>query len=602
AETTVINQCKQLLSPTADPTYVMTYISHSFPQHRQYLCAGAWMLMSGHPESINSTNLGRVLREVSPEEVTSNIYTMVDVLLHQIQVELQHGVPMQDLLAKASANITSLIWTHELLPLDILLLALIDRDDDPCALRIVLNMLLERQELQQRVKMFCANRVSPDYWLNSGIYKRIDLQKALGNHLSWKDRYPTFFDDIAARLLPVIPLIVYRLIENDAFDAADRVLAVYSPFLAYHPLRFTFVRDILAYFYGHLPSKLIVRILNVLDISKIPFSDSFPQQIGSSSSAFCPPQEYFSTLILGIVNNVIPPLNSKSKMGIIGENTSSMRPAPNKTQTSSQSGPTSASDVHRAFYQNQDPGTSTQLFLETAVIEILSLPATASQIVASLVQMVVHIQPTLIQSNNGPQAVSSGTGQGSVLPTSPSGGSTDSLSTSRSNPSSSGINASNFISKSGYSCQQLSCLIIQACGLLLAQLPLEFHMQLYSEASRIIKDCWWLTDGKRSHKELESAVGYALLDPSWAAQDSTSTAIGTVCFSLTFLQTNKPIFSIDNTKISLFEFLHIISISSTKNMNIFRTTLITILTILTWFQSIGLGFWDCHPLPPPKQP
>uniref|UniRef100_A0A1D1XDU2 Mediator of RNA polymerase II transcription subunit 23 n=2 Tax=Anthurium amnicola TaxID=1678845 RepID=A0A1D1XDU2_9ARAE len=541
AETTVINQCKQLLSPTAEPTYVMTYISHSFPQHRQYLCAGAWMLMSGHPESINSTNLGRVLREFSPEEVTSNIYTMVDVLLHHIQVELQHGLPMQDLLSKASANIASLIWTHELLPLDILLLALIDRDDDPCALRIVLNMLLERQELQQRVKIFCANRVSPDYWLNSGIYKRVDLQKALGNHLSWKDRYPPFFDDIAARLLPVIPLIIYRLIENDVFDAADRVIAVYSGFLAYHPLRFTFVRDILAYFYGHLTSKLIVRILNVLDIAKIPFSESFPQHIGSSSSAFCPPQEYFSTLLLGLVNHVIPPLNSKSKTGVIGESSSNcMRQAPNKTHTSSQLGPNSTSDVHRAFYQNQDPGTSTQLFLETAAIEILSLPATASQVVSSFVQIIVHIQPTLIQSNNGLQGVSSGAGQSSALPTSPSGGSTDSLSTSRSNPSSSGINASNFISKSGYSCQQLSCLIIQACGLLLAQLPLEFHMQLYSEASRIIKDCWWLTDGKRSHKELESAVGYALLDPTWAAQDSTSTAIGNVVALLHSLFSNLP--------------------------------------------------------------
>lgn len=82
-------------------------------------------------------------------------------------------------------------------------------------------------------------------------------------------RYPVFFDDIAARLLPVIPLIIYRLIENDAMDPADRLLAMYSPLLAYYPLRFTFVRDILAYFYGHLPGKLIVRILNVLDISKV---------------------------------------------------------------------------------------------------------------------------------------------------------------------------------------------------------------------------------------------------------------------------------------------------------------------------------------------
>lgn len=37
----------------------------------------------------------RVLREFSPEEVTSNIYTMVDVLLHHIHVELQRGHSLQ---------------------------------------------------------------------------------------------------------------------------------------------------------------------------------------------------------------------------------------------------------------------------------------------------------------------------------------------------------------------------------------------------------------------------------------------------------------------------------------------------------------------------
>lgn len=83
------------------------------------------------------------------------------------------------------------------------------------------------------------------------------------------NRYPTFFDDIVARLLPVIPLVVYRLIENDAIESADRILAMYSALLAFHPLRFTFVRDILAYFYGHLPGKLVVRILNVLVLSKV---------------------------------------------------------------------------------------------------------------------------------------------------------------------------------------------------------------------------------------------------------------------------------------------------------------------------------------------
>ncbi|MBA0682384.1 hypothetical protein Goari_024108, partial [Gossypium aridum] len=538
SETTVINQCTQLLSSSTEPNYVMTYLNRSFPQHRQYLCAGAWILMQGHPENINSGNLARVLREFSPEEVTSNIYTMVDVLLHHIHIELQHGHSLQDLLLKTCANLAFFVWTHELIPLDILLLALIDRDDDPHALRIVIS-LLDRQELQQRVKLYCLNRSHPEHWLYTGIFKRSDLQNALGNHLSWKERYPTFFDDIVARLLPVIPLVVYRLIENDAIESADRILGMYSVFLAYHPLRFTFVRDILAYFYGHLPSKLIVRILNVLDLSKIPFSESFPQHISSSNPAICPPPEYFATLLLALVNNVIPPLNSNSRTGSMGDaSNNSVRGPHNKTPATPQSGPVNASEGQKAFYQIQDPGTYTQLVLETAVIEILSLPISASQIVSSLVQIVVNIQPTLIQSSNGLHGASSGAVQGSVLPTSPSGGSTDSA--GRSTPSVSGINTSSFVSRSGYTCQQLSCLFIQACGLLLAQLPPEFHLQLYMEASRIIKESWWLTDGKRSLSELDSAVSYALLDPTWASQDNTSTAIGNIVALLHSFFSNLP--------------------------------------------------------------
>jgi mediator of RNA polymerase II transcription subunit 23 len=169
--------------------------------------------------------------------------------------------------------------------------------------------------------------------------------------------------------------------------------------------------------------------------------------------------------------------------------------------------------------------------LETAAIEILSLPVPAAQIVSSLVQIIAHIQAMLIQSNSG-QGMSGGLGQSSGLPTSPSGAA-ESSGPNQANSAASGINATNFVSRSGYSCQQLSVLMIQACGLLLAQLPPEFHMQLYSEAARVIKDCWWLADSSRPVKELDSAVGYALLDPTWASQDNTSTAIGrTFFFSL----------------------------------------------------------------------
>ncbi|GJR82347.1 mediator of RNA polymerase II transcription subunit 23 [Tanacetum coccineum] len=143
---------------------------------------------------------------------------MVDVLLHNIQLELQHGHSLQchdgsislDVISNSYENLANFIWIHELLPPDILLLALTDRDDDPHSLCIM------------RMKLYVSNRGNPKHWLQNGACKRIDLQKALGNHLSWKERYPTCFDDIAARLLRIIPLIIYRIIENDAIDPTDR--------------------------------------------------------------------------------------------------------------------------------------------------------------------------------------------------------------------------------------------------------------------------------------------------------------------------------------------------------------------------------------------
>lgn len=259
---------------------------------------------------------------------------------------------------------------------------------------------------------------------------------------------------------------------------------------------------------------------------QIPFSESFPHQISSAGSVMCPPMDYFATLLLGLVHNVIPSLQT-SKSGTESDTSSnSMRPSHNKAPGTTPPGATSAPESQKAFYQIQDPGTYTQLVLETAVIELLSLPVSAGQIVSSLVQIVVNIQPTLIQSSNNLHGAPSSMGQGSALPTSPSGGSTDSMNAGRSNTSVSGINTPNFVSRSGYTCQQLSSLMIQACGLLLAQLPQEFHVQLYLEASRIIKETWWLSDATRSLGELNSAVGYSLMDPTWAAQDNTSTAIG----------------------------------------------------------------------------
>ncbi|KAI5396129.1 hypothetical protein KIW84_062363 [Lathyrus oleraceus] len=73
--------------------------------------------------------------------------------------------------------------------------------------------------------------------------------------------------------------------------------------------------------------------------------------------------------------------------------------AQNKPPAVSQSGLPNAPEGQQAFYRTQDPGTYTHPVLETAVIETLYLPVSASQIVQTLIQIVVNIQPTLIQDS-----------------------------------------------------------------------------------------------------------------------------------------------------------------------------------------------------------
>jgi hypothetical protein len=110
------------------------------------------------------------------------------------------------------------------------------------------------------------------------LAKFIELFQIYMNHpvrfiliVTWQQscRFPLFFDDMCLRALPVIPLIIYRLIENDATETAERLLAAYHPLIFYHPSRFSFVRDTLSYFYGHLPTKLVLRLLSSMDLPKV---------------------------------------------------------------------------------------------------------------------------------------------------------------------------------------------------------------------------------------------------------------------------------------------------------------------------------------------
>eukprot|EP00249_Psilotum_nudum_P014518 c24860_g3_i2 orf=1111-2187(+) len=200
----------------------------------------------------------------------------------------------------------------------------------------------------------------------------------------------------------------------------------------------------------------------------------------------------------------------------------------------------------KVFYQYQDPGTYAQLVLETAVIELLSLPPPPNQIVFTLFHAAVRVQPSYDQLHSHIHATQIGScghiqnPRSPLLPTSPTAASVDSLSGNVGSVSSLTASANVVNTSNAAPLAVPSSLMIQACGLLLAQLPSPFHRPLYTEAARIFKECWWMTDPKKLHIELDAAYGYSAWDPSWAAEDDTSTVIGNTVSLLHAFASNLP--------------------------------------------------------------
>lgn len=233
---------------------------------------------------------------------------------------------------------------------------------------------------------------------------------------------------------------------------------------------------------------------------QIPFSEAFLQHIRPVNSGNSPSYDYFQNLLVGLVNNVIPPLHGKPGTLAMGADGLSSSRFLNRNQAAANTA-TNTTEVNKAFYLHQDPGSYNQLLLETAVVELLSLPPPLlNQIVAMLIHIAVKL-PNSFQA--GPPKT----------PLSPSAGGAEALSGQTASASS-----AQFVH---------SPLMIQACGLLLAQLPITFHGPIYTETARIIKkDCWWLTDPNKQSRDLDAIFGYSTWDPSWGARDDTATVIG----------------------------------------------------------------------------
>eukprot|EP00850_Spirogloea_muscicola_P008367 SM000044S16014 [mRNA] locus=s44:548456:560883:- [translate_table: standard] len=481
-EEAVLYHCRQLFMESQLDTDVGPYLSQMDRKLRCYLLPGAWILMDGQPQALNLNNLAQVLTEFTPEEVTTSIYNFVDVLLHTFQIQMSQGQDQMSLLLTASSAIAEMLWLNELLPMDVVLQALTDRDDDPLALRLVVGLLLDRPEFRSRVQRFCDARRNEagaegerEPWLHRGPFTRSDPLAALGSHMAGQDLFPVYFDDMCLRAVPTVHLIVHRLIEHDATVTAEKLLSTYQPLLLFHPHPFAFVRDTLAYFYGSIPQKFAARLLNLLDFSKVPFSSPFLQLMQTAGLQGTAPLHYFSSLLSSLAIHVVPPVHNR------------MSPAPAYLSGGFGLPPSVPLEGSRGFCHYQGWSTHTQLLLETAVLEILALPPVPDAIIERLVEAAVTVPPPVAYQG---RFVAVDTAGGQAALTAP------------------------------------TLLKIQACGLLLAQLPEPFHMPFYRLVAGQIVSSPWVTQANALLADMEPIIGRFVGDASWSAANEVMNPLG----------------------------------------------------------------------------
>jgi mediator of RNA polymerase II transcription subunit 23 len=141
------------------------------------------------------------------------------------------------------------------------------------------------------------------------------------------------------------------------------------------------------------------------------------------NSGNSPSYDYFQNLLVGLVNNVIPPLHGKPGTQAMAADGLQSSRFMNRNQAAANT-TTNTAEVNKAFYLHQDPGSYNQLLLETAVVELLSLPpALLNQIVAMLIHIAVKL-PTSFQGGPPKTPLSPSAGSGDALSgQSPSGSS-----------------------------------------------------------------------------------------------------------------------------------------------------------------------------------
>eukprot|EP00026_Physarum_polycephalum_P000590 Phypoly_transcript_00591.p1 GENE.Phypoly_transcript_00591~~Phypoly_transcript_00591.p1 ORF type:complete len:1441 (+),score=280.99 Phypoly_transcript_00591:85-4407(+) len=245
------------------PNFV-TYFQ-SAPQNKPLFLCEVWMfiLRNGGQSSIERC-VHTIFYSFTAAEVNACTYTFISFLLDESPLQprpISRYDPAQrrhivrepaphERMREACTLLANFVYSWHILPLEVTLLALMDRDDDPNVFTLLEHLLLDCPHINQRLDAFYALNINNNLWKEDAYF-----QKNLGYNTTFQDYnmskspLPIYYGNTCLRLLPVLDLLLRRLIEQDQAARLEKFIDRYHQLYVYHDTPISNVSDILFYYY-----------------------------------------------------------------------------------------------------------------------------------------------------------------------------------------------------------------------------------------------------------------------------------------------------------------------------------------------------------------
>eukprot|EP01117_Protostelium_nocturnum_P015691 TRINITY_DN6100_c0_g1_i1.p1 TRINITY_DN6100_c0_g1~~TRINITY_DN6100_c0_g1_i1.p1 ORF type:complete len:1488 (+),score=546.43 TRINITY_DN6100_c0_g1_i1:535-4464(+) len=334
------------------------------PYAKAYFLPVLWLIMKEqrNQELAYVNGATKVLNHFSPQEMSALTYNFVNFLLDESQLQgypksttTDYKPALSPLVNETFDYLRKYIWNYNIFSFETMVMALLSRiSDDPNAV-LLLECLLFDEFFVLRVRELLNSTSTRDFWLEeSPFVKNCDFYAKFPEK---KIYLPVCYSNVVLRSIPMLDYVFGRLIEAGQKKTITKIINDYSKlYNLHHDNPSEFVQDTLCYYYDNplMTPDMKIQFLRLLDSSNVIFTETFKAYLSDPSkdnSVFA--ATYFEKMISN-TGHVISQGNIASV--------------------------TSSKPTRTAFHAFEEFPTFTQCMVTGALLEILVLPLSASQI------------------------------------------------------------------------------------------------------------------------------------------------------------------------------------------------------------------------------